>query len=102
MAEVVFNGLVFAVFGQSQLHTIIMAIGIMVAIPWLSDIIGKKLRMENKSKTTITLTIVATLVVFIGFLRIAILREKFFEANKVVEALGLKWDAESITLTFLL
>ncbi|MEW6419500.1 MAG: hypothetical protein AB1480_15530 [Nitrospirota bacterium] len=102
IAEIAFNGLVFRVFGQSQLHTLIMAIGIMVALPWLSDFIGRKLRMENKSNTTIMLMIIATVVVFSGLLVIAILREKFFEANKIIEALGIQWDANSIVITFLI
>ena len=100
VAEVAFNALVFNVFGQSQLHTFVMAIGVVVAIPWLSDFIGKKLRMKNKSKTTIGLMIGAALVVLAGLLVIAVLREKFFEANKIVEALGIRWDINSIIFAF--
>lgn len=100
VAEIAFNALVFDVFGQSKIHTYIMAIGLMIAIPWLSDFIGKKLRVEKKSQTTIVLMIGTGLVVFAGLGVIAILREKFFEANKIVEALGIRWDTNSIILTF--
>jgi len=100
VAEMAFNALVFNVFGQSQSHTFIMAIGVMAAIPWLSDFIGKKLRMKNRSGTTIGMMIGAALVVLAGLIVIAVLREKFFEANKIVEALGIRWDMNSIILVF--
>ncbi len=100
-AEASFNALVFAVFGQDQFHTYIMAIGVMFAIPWLSHFVGGKLRMEQKSNTTIGLMIVAAVVTFSGILVVAIAREKFFEANKIVETLGIKWDTNNIVLTFL-
>ncbi len=100
IAEIAFNAIVFDVFGQSKIHTYIMAIGLMIAIPWLSDFIGKKLRVEKKFQTTVGLMIVAGIVVFVGLAVIAILREKFFEANKIVEALGIRWDTNSIILTF--
>jgi hypothetical protein len=100
VAEVAFNALVFNVFGQSQSQTFMMAIGVMVAIPWLSDFIGKKLRMKNKSKTTIVLIIGAALVVLAGLLIIAVLRENVFEANKIVEALDIRWDINSIVFAF--
>lgn len=100
VAEVAFNALVFNVFGQSQSQTFMMAIGVMVAIPWLSDFIGKKLRMKNKSKTTIVLMIGGALVVLAGLLVIAVLRENVFEANKIVEALDIRWDIDSIVFAF--
>ncbi|NOZ70001.1 MAG: MFS transporter [Deferribacteres bacterium] len=99
-AEISFNGLVFKIFGQGRVHTYLMAIGLMAAIPWLSDFLGKKLRHEKKNKTTIGLMIASGLIVFAGLSVIAILREKFFEANKVVEALGISWDSRSIIFIF--
>jgi hypothetical protein len=96
VAELAFNALVFNVFGQSRPQTFIMAIGVMVAMPWLSDFIGKKLRMKNKSKTTIVLMTGAALVVLAGLIVIVVLRENIFEANKVVEALDIRWDINSI------
>ncbi len=99
-AEMSFNGLVFKIFGQNSVHTYIMALGIMAAIPWLSDFLGKKLRHERKNKTTVGLMIASGLIAFAGLAVIAILREKFFEANKVVEALGISWDSRSIIFIF--
>jgi hypothetical protein len=99
-AEFAFNALVFSIFGQSQIHTYIMAAGVIVGIPVFSDFIGRKLRMENKSKTTVGMMIGVALITVVGLAVIAVLREKFFEAYKVVEALGIRWDTNSIVFTF--
>jgi hypothetical protein len=101
IGEAVFNGLVFSVVGQSQTDTIIMAITVVIAIPVLSDFIGRKLRLEKKSKTTIGVMIGAAIILFAALITIAVFREKFFEANKIVEALGIKWDTNSITLSLI-
>ncbi|MBE0427710.1 MAG: hypothetical protein IBX72_13840 [Nitrospirae bacterium] len=99
-AEFAFNALVFNVFGQSQIHTYLMAAGVIVGIPVFSDFIGRKLRMENKSKTTLGMMIGVALITVIGLAVIAILREKFFEAYKIVDALGIRWSANNIVFTF--
>jgi len=99
-AEFAFNILVFSVFGQSQTHTLLMAAGLMIAIPWLSHFIGEGLRVERKSPVTIALMIVSALSIIILLVVIAVLREKFFEASKVAEALGLQWDSRNILFTF--
>ncbi|MEW6616089.1 MAG: hypothetical protein AB1401_11595 [Thermodesulfobacteriota bacterium] len=100
VAEVASNALVFNVFEQSQSQTLITAVGVMVGIPWLSNFIGKKLRMKNKTKTTIVLITGAVLVVLAGLIVIAVLWGQFFEANNIVEALDIGWDIGSIPFAF--
>ena len=98
--EVAFNALVFNVFEQSQSQALITAICVMVGIPWLSDFIGKKLRMKNKTNTSVVLMIVAVLVILAGLIVIVTLRKTFFEADNIVGALDTRWDIGSIPFAF--
>lgn len=101
VAEVAFNGVVFRVLGQTQFHTWVMAIGLMVVLTIvIPDFIERKLRMENKSKTTIALVVIGALADLLALFVIALLREKFLEANNIVEILGIEWEADSIIITF--
>ena len=100
-AEIVFNGTIFNIFGESRVFTILMAIGLMIAIPVLSHFIGVKLKITKKTATDIGIMVVCALTLVAGLSSIAIAREKFFEANRVIETLGIDWSKESITWIFL-
>lgn len=100
VGEVLFNTTVFSVLGQDTLETYLMVISLMVMIPFLSDFIGKKLRAERKSSTTVMLMSGAAAVVFAVLSALALAREKFFEASKVVEMLDIQWSSTSLMLTF--
>jgi len=102
-AEVLFNASVFDIFGfNSKWHTYLMALGIMLAIPSISHIIGTKLREDKKDSVEIYLMVGLVLVLLGGFAGITVWREKFFTGARVLESLGFeaKWEPNSMMFTF--
>lgn len=102
VAELYFNVLVFSIFGQRQMETYLMAFGLVASIPVAAHFIGKRLRMDKRSSMEIMIMIVSTIIVFGVLIAIALLREKFFEAEKTAEILGIDMGTGSIVFTFLI
>ena len=98
--EMLFNGLVFLIFGQSRFHTYIMALGLIVAIPVVTHFIGRSLRMEKKTPIREKMVIGAGVIFIAGLVILAVLRETFFEVNKIAETLGLQWSPNKFVLSF--
>ncbi|MDI6794534.1 MAG: hypothetical protein QME81_16980, partial [bacterium] len=100
VGECFFNALVFNIFGQSQIHTWIMAFGVMIAIPWCARFTGKTLRLKDKSATDIIIMVIGVSAVIAVLAVIALLREKFLEAMKVSETMGIELEPSSMGLSF--
>lgn len=102
-AEVLFNASIFDIFGfEEKWHTYLAALGIMVAIPTISHIIGVKLREDKKDPVEIFMMSGLMMVLIAGFAGITIWREKFFTGTKVLESVGIgtAWEPSSMMLTF--
>jgi hypothetical protein len=100
ISEFIFNGVVFLVLGQSKIETYLMVAGVVLALLWTAEILGRKLRIEKKSSLDIAIITALGLAGVGIFTVIAMLRGKFFEATRVAEAMGIQWDINSITLIF--
>jgi hypothetical protein len=76
LGEIPMNSLAFAVFGESQIFTWIMAIGVAVAIPWIAHAVGILLKRWSspwwKSALGVGTLLVLTIggLIAIGFVRV--------------------------------
>jgi hypothetical protein len=102
--EVPLNSIVFQLFGEAQLLTILMSIGIGIMLPLCAHLVGGLLRhgfLRTGKIATETWIIVTLVLAAIGTLAgIAYLREKFFEGSGVQKLLGLSMDYTTVTLIF--
>ena len=102
--EVPLNSIVFQLFGEAQLLTICMSIGIGIMLPLCAHLAGGLLRhgfLRAGKLATETWMISGLFLAAIGSLAgIAYLREKFFESSGVQKLLGLSMDSTTVTLIF--
>jgi hypothetical protein len=79
LGEIPMNSLAFSVFGESQIFTWIMAIGVAVAIPWIAHAVGIILKRGSnpawKSAFSVGALLVLTIggLLAIGYVRVAYL-----------------------------
>lgn len=114
MAEGAFNYMVFKMFGQDKLETTLMAIGLVISIPVVTEFIGYKLKQSQKTLTD-KLLMTGAGISFVALLyTISYLREKFFHFQNVIgkevlsesvdqilsERVGFKWHANEMMLVF--
>jgi len=100
IGEGFFNLLVFNIFGQSRLETLLMAIATMVAIPVCGYIVGKKLKLKTRKKSDIVLMIISSFIVIIGLGTLAFFREEFLKAVGVEKITGIKMSPFIMGLSF--
>jgi hypothetical protein len=86
-AEGLFNYFVFQIFGQSEAETWMMAAGIVCVIPLASKLIGHSLKKETKSLIDVFGIICSTVALVALLAGLSILRESFFEASKIADAI---------------
>ncbi len=81
LSEIPMNSLAFSVFGESQIFTWIMAIGVAVAIPWIAHAVGILLKRWSdpwwKNAIGIGALLILTIggLIAIGYVRIQYLEE---------------------------
>ena len=100
-SEAFFNSMILNILGQNRMDTWMIAVGLVLAIPICAEFAGAFLRRENKSidhKMWIGITIIIVLAALIG---ITVLREKFFEASGMAQALGISLSASTFDFVFL-
>lgn len=102
--EVPLNSIVFQLFGEAQMLTILMSVGIGIVLPLCAHFVGGLLQhgFLRAGKLAIeTFLIVALCLAAVGSLAgIAYLREKFFEGTGVQKLLGLSMDYATVTMIF--
>jgi len=99
--EFFFNIMAFGVFAQPKLETILICLGLGVAIPLLAHFCGVTLRDEKKPQTQKTMAITLIPLIILSFWVFALLREKYIEAIKNIGGMGiLKLDFASGTMIF--
>jgi hypothetical protein len=99
ICEFPINSLVLAIFGRGLIETYIMAGAICGGILWMSHLAGSNLKKAVKNWAAI----IAGFAVTGGLLIvISILREKYFEAQKVQEVLGISISSTMLTIIFIL
>ncbi len=98
--ECFFNAIVFNIFGQSQIHTWIMALGVMISIPVFASFMGAKSRLQNKSYSDMIIMIISGVIIMAGLAVIALLREQFLEATKLQETIGITLSSSTMGLSF--
>jgi hypothetical protein len=66
LGEIPMNSLAFSVFGESQIFTWIMAVGVAVAIPWIAHAMGILFKRWSEPWWKSALGITALLILTIG------------------------------------
>ncbi|MCK5541517.1 MAG: hypothetical protein KAI40_02410 [Desulfobacterales bacterium] len=96
MSEIPMNSLAFAVFGESQLFTWVMALGVAVAIPWIAHAMGILLKRGSKPwwKSGLGVGALSALtiggLIAIGYVRVQYLGD-LAEADAVSSSSGSKF-----------
>ncbi len=96
LSEIPMNSIAFAVFGESQLFTWVMALGIAVAIPWIAHAMGILLKRGSKPwwKSGIGVSALSILtiggLIAIGYVRVQYLGD-LAETDAVGSSGGNKW-----------
>lgn len=102
--EVPLNSIVFQLFGEAQLLTILMSIGIGIILPLCAHFVGGLLRhgfLRAGKFATESWLIISLCLTAVGSLAgIAYLREQFFESTGVQQLLGLTMDYTTVTMIF--
>jgi hypothetical protein len=102
--EVPLNSIIFQLFGEAKLLTLLMSVGIGVMLPTCAHFVGGLLRhgfLRGGKVATETWLIVVLCLVAVGSLAgIAYLREKFFEGSDMQKLLGIQMDVTTVTLIF--
>lgn len=104
VVEVPLNTVVFQLFGEKELFTIMTALGLAIVLPVCAHFVGGMLKqgfLKDGKFTTHTLGIILLNVAAIGSLAgVAYIREKYFEGSGVQQLLGVSIDFTTITVIF--
>lgn len=102
--ELPLNSVVFQLFGENQVFTVMTAISLALILPFCAHFLGGFLKQgilrEDKFTTHTVLTIAMILVPLTVLGGVAYLREKFFEGAGVQELLNVQMDFTTVTVTF--
>ena len=103
--EFVLNTVVFKILGDDRDKTMLAALGVGVAVPWLGHALGGQFRqrfLENGKVGRHAVSIIAILVAVAGgFAAISYLREKFLEGSHIDTVLGIHLDPTTVAITFI-
>ena len=102
--EVPLNSVVFQLFGEDRLFTLLTALSLAIILPFCAHFLGGFLKQGFRRDgrfTTHSVLIVAMIVIPLVVLGgVSYLRERFFEGSEVQELLNLKMDPTTVTITF--
>jgi hypothetical protein len=103
--EFVLNTVVFKILGDDKDKTMLAALGVGIAVPWLGHALGGQFRhgfLENGKVGRHAVSIIAILLAVVaGFGAISYLREKFFEGSHIDSILGIHMDPTAVTVAFI-
>lgn len=103
--EFVLNTVVFQILGDDKSKTMLAALGVGIAVPWLGHALGGQFRhgfLEDGKVGRRAVSIIAILLgVVSGFAAISYLREKFFEGAHMDRILGIQMDPAAVTVSFI-
>lgn len=106
VGEFVINTVVFQILGDDKQKTMLAAIGVGVAVPWLGHALGGQFRQGFLDKGKIgrhAVTIIVILVAVIGGLvALSYIRQKFFQGSGIDKMLNIQMDPASVTAAFIL
>ena len=101
MSEIPMNSIAFAVFGESQLFTWVMALGIAVAIPWIAHAMGILLKRGSKPWWKSGMGVAALSVLTVGGLvAIGYVRVQYLGDLAETDAVGSSGSSKFIGAAF--
>ena len=100
VGEGFFNSIVFNIFGQSRLETLLMAISVILTIPLVGWFVGKNLKLKTKPEMTATMMEILVITVIVGLAAIAVIRGVFLEAMEVQEVIRIKLSPVAMGVCF--
>lgn len=105
VAEFFFNTVVFQLFGENKMATMLTALGIALSFPVLAHALGGWLRhgflIAGKFGVHTALILLDIFVVVSGLIAIAYVREKFLEGQGIDKMLGIQMDPTVVTVVFI-
>ncbi len=102
LAEFPLNRVVFNVFAESQILTLIFAAGLCVMLPLFGHFMGVALRQEFRNRTEKIILIAMPAIMAFVLAVTAFLRGKYFEVLKIQNIIGVSLTPMQLTIIFMI